>query len=141
MHQSITIVGRVGRDPEMRYTPAGQAVTSFSVATSRKYTAPSGEQVEETTWFRVSTWGKRAEACHRYLGKGSLVLVVGRLTPDKATGGPKVYSKQDGATGASYEVTAETVRFLSSRNNQAEGAQAKPNGVEEVNAGAEDIPF
>ena len=115
MYHQLIIVGNVGKDAEMRYTPSGQAVTSFSVATSRKYTGGSGEQVEETIWFRVSTWGKVAEICNQYVKKGSKVLVEGRLTPDKSTGGPRVWTKQDGTAQASFEVTANTVRFLSTR--------------------------
>ena len=103
--------GRLGKDAEMRYTPAGQAVTSFNVATGRKYTAGNGEQVEETIWFRVSVWGKLAEACQS-LTKGQRVYVEGRLTPDKASGGPKVFTKQDGTSAASFEVNAMQVIFL-----------------------------
>ena len=88
MYQHITIVGRLGRDPEMRYTPSGQAVTSFNVATDRQYTDANGQKVKETTWFRVSVWGKQAETTNQYLKKGSMVLVDGRLTPDPKTGGP-----------------------------------------------------
>ena len=112
MFHTIIIVGNVGSDPEMRYTPAGQAVTSFSVASNRRYTASNGEQVNETIWFRVSAWGKQAEVCNQYLKKGSKVLVEGRLTPDKNTGGPRIWQKQDGSSGASFEVTAGTIRFL-----------------------------
>ena len=115
MFHQIIIVGNVGKDAELRYTPSGQAVTSFSVATSRKYTGTNGEQAEETIWFRVSTWGKTAEICNQYVKKGSKVLVEGRLTPDKSTGGPRVWTKQDGTAQASFEVTANTVRFLSNR--------------------------
>src|SRR6185369_14782291 len=75
MFHTIIIVGNVGKDPEMRYTPSGQAVTSFSVATNRQYTTGSGEQVKETIWFRVTTWGKQAEVCNQYVKKGSKVLV------------------------------------------------------------------
>lgn len=119
MFHTLIIVGNVGAEPSMRYTPGGQAVTSFSVATSRQYTSGSGEQVKETLWFRVATFGKTAEVCNQYLKKGSKVLVEGRLTCDKATGGPKIYTKQDGTSGASFEVTAATVRFLSSAEHAA----------------------
>src|SRR5215212_8218048 len=129
MFHTIIIVGNVGKDPEMRYTPSGQAVTSFSVATNRQYTTGGGEQVKETMWFRVTTWGKQAEICNQYLKKGSKVLIEGRLTPDKATGGPKIWSKQDGSSGASFEVTAGTVRFLSSRGD-GEGAPTPFDGVD-----------
>jgi single-strand DNA-binding protein len=120
MYHTIIIVGNVGRDPEMRYTPSGQAVTSFSVATNRKYTASNGESVNETTWFRVSAWGKQAEVCNQYLKKGAKVLVEGRLTPDKESGGPRIWAGQDGQSRASFEVTAQTVRFLSSRGEAGE---------------------
>lgn len=141
MYHTIIIVGNVGKDPEMRFTPSGQAVTSFSVATNRQYTASNGEQVKETIWFRVSAWGKQAEICNQYLRKGSKVLVEGRLTPDKNTGGPRVWTKQDGGVGASFEVTASTVRFLSSRNEAGElpvaGGEA---GMAEIPP-EDDIPF
>ena len=77
MYHTIIIVGNLGKDPEMRYTPSGQAVTSFPVATNRQYTTGSGEQVKETIWFRISTWGKTAETCNQYLKKGSKVLIEG----------------------------------------------------------------
>jgi len=141
MYQTIIIVGNVGRDPEMRYTPTGQAVTSFSVATNRQYTSNNGETVKETIWFRVSAWGKTGETCNQYLKKGSKVLVEGRLTADPATGGPHTFTKQDGTTGASFEVSAQTVRFLSSRGETAEpGTPAVDEGVAPA-ADEGDIPF
>lgn len=115
MYHNVIIVGNLGRDPEMRYTPSGQAVTNFSVATNRQYTASSGESVKETIWFRVSAWGRQAEICNQYLRKGSKVLVEGRLVPDPATGGPRTWQRQDGTTAASFELSASTVRFLSTR--------------------------
>lgn len=117
-HQTI-VIGNVGKPPEMRYTPSGQAVTSFSVAANRSYTTGNGETVKETCWYRVTTWGKLAEICNQYIKQGLLVLVIGRMTPDKATGGPHVWTKQDGSAGASYELTADTVRFLSKREAEA----------------------
>jgi single-strand DNA-binding protein len=121
MYHTIIIVGNLGRDPEMRYTPSGQAVTNFSVATSRQYTGGNGEQVKETIWFRVSTWGKQAETCNQYLRKGSKVLVEGRLVPEASTGGPRIWTRQDGTPAASFEVSANTVRFLSSRADDEGG--------------------
>src|SRR3972149_5148080 len=115
MYHTIIIVGNLGKDPEMRFTPSGQAVTSFNVATSRQYTDGKGQKVKETIWFRVSVWGNQAETCNEYLRKGSKVLVEGRLTADAATGGPRVFTRQDGTTGASFEVSASTVRFLSGK--------------------------
>ena len=109
-----------GRDPEMRYTPSGQAVTNFSVATNRQYTGSDGQKVKETVWFRISAWGKQAETCNQYLRRGSKVLVEGRLNADPASGGPRVWSGQDGVPKASFEITADTVRFLSSAGDDAQ---------------------
>jgi single-strand DNA-binding protein len=124
MYQSITIAGNVGRDPEMRYTPSGQPVTSFGVATNREYTGNDGQKVKETVWFRVTTWGKTAEVCNTYVKKGSRVLVEGRLTADPVTGGPKIYTKNDGTSGASFEISANTVRFLGGGKDDARSTAA-----------------
>ena len=143
MYQTIIIVGNIGRDPEMRYTPSGQAVTSFSVATNRQYTNNNGETVKETIWFRVSAWGKTGETCNQYLKKGSKVLVEGRLTADPVTGGPRIWQAQDGTNRASFEVSAQTVRFLSSRS-ETEGGGMSSAAVSEdggIPAESEDIPF
>lgn len=138
MYHTIIIVGNLGRDPEMRYTPSGQAVTSFSVATSRQYTGSDGQKVKETIWFRVSAWGKQAETCNQYLRKGSKVLVEGRLVPDPTSGGPRVFTRQDGSTGASFEISAGTVRFMSTRS-ESEGDM----GGEDQSEGdaGDEIPF
>jgi single-strand DNA-binding protein len=121
MYHTIILVGNLGRDPEMRYTPSGQAVTNFSVAVNDSYTSSSGERVERTIWVRVSTWGKQAETCNQYLKKGRKVLVEGRLIPDSSTGGPRIWTRQDGTPAASFEVSATTVRFLSSKSDSDEG--------------------
>ncbi len=140
MFQQLTIVGYLGNDPVMRFTPSGQAVTSFSIATSRSYSNNAGEKIDETTWFRVSVWGAQAESCSQYLSKGRPVLVIGRLRPDPQSGGPRVYTRKDGSTGASFEVNAINVRFLPSGRGDAGSLEADMGDVE---AGAEedDIPF
>ncbi|MBL8080462.1 MAG: single-stranded DNA-binding protein [Anaerolineales bacterium] len=130
-YQSTLIVGFLGRDPEMDYTASGQARTRFSVATNRKFKNAAGEELKETAWFNVTAWGKQAEACNAYLHKGSLVLVEGRLVPDPETGGPHIWTRQGGSPAASFEISAETVRFLNTRNGNGE-ADATP---------AEEIPF
>jgi len=141
MYQQLIIVGNLGKDPEMRYTPSGTPVTSLSVATNRKYTGSDGQVVKETVWFRVSVFGKIAETSAQYLKKGSLVLVEGRLTPDKASGGPRVYQRPDGTMSATYEVFANNVRFLSSRAEGSPSPAPAPS-EEDVPAGNEDeIPF
>lgn len=139
MYQQITIVGYLGNDPDMRFTPNGQAVTSFSVASSRKYTNNSGQQVDETTWFRVSVWGAQAEACNQYLSKGRPVLVVGRLRPDPQTGYPRIFTRQDGTTGASFEVNAFEVRFLPSSRDTA--SATGDFGDQEGGEENDEIPF
>jgi single-strand DNA-binding protein len=117
---TILIVGRLGRAPEMRYTPSGQPVTNFNLAVNRSYTAPSGEVTKETLWFKVTAWGKTAEICGDYLHKGSLVLVEGRLVCEPETGGPRIFTRKDGTPSASFEVTASTVRFLSGGEGEGE---------------------
>jgi single-strand DNA-binding protein len=139
MYQQITIVGYLGNDPDMRFTPNGQAVTGFSVATSRKYTNNSGQQIDETTWFRVSVWGAQAESCNQYLHKGSPVLVVGRLRPDPQTGNPRTFTRQDGSMGASFEITAQNVRFLPAGKGTA--SYEEDFGDEEGGAEGDEIPF
>ena len=136
MYQKIIIAGNLGRDPEMRYAPSGSPVTSFSVASSRKYTNAEGDLVDETGWFRVSAWNRLGEVCAEYLHKGAKVLVEGRLKLDPSTGGPRIWQDNDGAARASFELTATTVTFLSGKpaeNGEVEG---------EVSEGEEEaIPF
>ena len=141
MYHTIILVGNLGKDPEMRYLPSGQAVTSFNVATNRQYTGSDGNLVKETTWFRVTVWGKQAESCNTYLKKGRSVLIEGQLKPDPATGGPRLWNRQDGTAAASFEVTANTVRFLSSRNESEGGYQGGGYEGGHSGEGDGDIPF
>ncbi len=140
MYQSITIIGRLGRDPEMRYLPSGDPVTSFSVATDRAWNDKNGQRQRETTWFRVTVFGKQAEVVNQYLSKGKMVLVEGRLRPDPKTGGPAIYQRQDGTVGASFEIVANTVRFLSPRE-EGEGPAEHMDMVDAPPPSEEDIPF
>jgi len=141
MYHTVIIVGNLGRDPEMRYTPTGQAVTTMNVATNRQYTGADGNVVKETIWFRVSVWGKQAETCSQYLKKGSKVLIEGRLTPDPTTGGPRIWTRQDGSAGASFEINASTVRFLSSRSDAEGGYTADGVTPQFSDAESDNIPF
>jgi len=136
MYHKLIIVGNLGRDPEMRYTPSGQAVTSFNVAVNDDF----GEN-KRTIWVRVSAWGKQAETCNNYLKKGSKVLVEGRLTCDPSTGGPRVYTRQDGSSGASFELSAQTVRFLSSRGESGGGGEDDYGMDSHEISDAGDLPF
>lgn len=151
----IIIIGNLGRDPELRYTPQGSAVCNFPVATSERRKNASGEQEEITTWFRVTTWGRQAELANEFLTKGKPVYVEGRLRVEE-------YTDRDGKPRTSLEVNATDVQFISQRGDEAlpppvvntgqkpAGAQAagakaagqapstKPNAVEIQD---DDIPF
>lgn len=144
MYQEITIVGNLGGDPQMRYMPDGTAVTNFSVAVNRKWKdQASGELVEEVAWFRVSVWGKNAENCNRYLNKGRQVMVKGRLNVDPQTGGPKLFTRQDGSVGASYEITAHRVLFLAGGDEReaAPAGNGASSGKQNIIEEEDDIPF
>ena len=144
MFQKIIIVGNLGRDPEMRYMPDGTAVTNFSVATSNRWTGKDGQPHDETTWFRIEVWRRQAETANQYLTKGSKVLVEGRIKPDPATGGPRMWTRQDGTMSANFEVVADTVRFLSGRGEDGGGSASGGEEGSYAGAGAheeDDIPF
>ena len=136
--QNYIATGHLGADVEMRYLPAGDAVASFSLAVSKRYTSKDGQKVEKTIWIRVSVWRQLAENCAKFIHKGSKVLVRGELEPIN------VFTKKDGTAGASYELTADSVEFLDGRaldgdNETATApkvAQAVSKWVRE-----EDIPF
>lgn len=141
MYHRIILVGNLGRDPEMRYTPSGQAVTNLNIATNRRYTNSNGDQVEETVWFRVSVWGRQAETVNQYLSKGRQVLVEGRLVPDE-NGNPRIWNRQDGTPAASFEVSAFTVRFLGGRGDGDGGSDSDDMGAFAGAPESEDeIPF
>jgi single-strand DNA-binding protein len=132
-----TIIGNLGRDPEMRYTPNGNSVTEFSVATSRTYNSKDGERVEETEWFNVVTWARLAETCAQYLAKGRQVYVEGRMDT----------RSWDGECGKKHyrtELVAETVKFLGGRDG-AEQSSYDPGIPVGVDAGGDvepdDLPF
>ena len=105
MLNKVLLIGNVGRDPEMRYTPSGSAVTSFSLAVNRRYTPPNGEPQEETEWFDITAWNRLAETCNNYVTRGMKVYVEGRLRSRSWVG-------QDGQTRFRNEIVANTVTFL-----------------------------
>ena len=122
----VILIGNLGSDPEMRFTPNGNPVTSFRLATNRRYTTSAGESKEETDWFRITVWGKQAEQCNEFLAKGRQVYVEGRLHARNWEG-------KDGQTRTSLEVTANQVLFL--------GAKAIASLPEEGELAPEDLPF
>ena len=104
----ILVIGNVGTDPEMRYTPNGSPVTSFRLATNRRYTTSGGEQREETEWFTITAWNQLAERCNQYVTKGMRIYAEGRLKSDSWTG-------NDGQTRFRNEIVANQVLFLDRR--------------------------
>jgi single-strand DNA-binding protein len=136
MFSKTIIVGHLGRDPELRFTPGGQQVCSFSVATNRSWTDQSGQQQDKTTWFRVTAWGKLAELCQQYLSKGRLVLVEGEVDAS-------AWTAQTGEPRASLELNARNVRFLGGRDMVGGPMAARPSGspMEAPAMEEEDIPF
>lgn len=137
----ITIIGHLGRDPEMRYLPSGDPVTSFSVATDERWRTQDGQQQERTTWFNVSAFGKLAETCSQFLHKGSYVYLEGTLSQREYTG-------RDGALRTSLDVRAREMRMLDRRGEGGEigeemgapaatGSPAPPG----EDANMDDIPF
>lgn len=107
-YNKIIIIGHLGRDPEMRYMPSGDPLTSFSLATSERYRTREGQQQERTTWFNISASGKLGETCNQYLRKGSYVYIEGSLTQRDYTG-------NDGTARSSLDVRAREMRMLDRR--------------------------
>jgi single-strand DNA-binding protein len=140
-YQKIIIVGNLGRDPEMRYTPDGTPVTNFSVAVNRRWNKRDGAQGEETTWFRVTAWRRQAEVAAEHLSKGRQVMVEGRMTPDKVTGGPRVWTGQDGVARANFEITAQRIIFLQGGQTREQDTEAPAPPHYQGNEGQDDIPF
>ncbi len=142
MYHKLTIIGNLGHDPSMKFTPTGQAVCSFSVAASEKYTGQNGQLNERVVWFRATAWDKTAENCKAYLKKGSKVFIEGRLAADQS-GSPRLFTKKDGTQGASFEVTITTIKFLSSKvDGEPVVAQvSNPVASADTQFSGENIPF
>ena len=130
MYQKVVIVGNLGSDPELRYTPQGVPVASFSVAVNRRWTSGDGQLQEKTTWFRVTAWRKLAEQCNQYLSKGRLVLVEGEIEAS-------AWLDKEGNPRATLELTARNVRFLGSGRGNGNGGSALAKAGEDE----EDMPF
>ena len=110
----VILVGRLGRDPETRYTGGGQAVANFSMATDESYKDKNGERQKRTEWHRITAWGKLAEICQQYLKKGTMVYIEGRIQS-------REWQDKEGQKRTSFDIVANTMKMLSSR---AEGAAA-----------------
>jgi len=129
----VMIIGNLGSEPEMRFTPNGNPVTSFRVATNRVYTTPEGERKQETEWFAVVAWNKLAEQCNQFLTKGRLVYTEGRLRT-------RTWEGQDGQKHYRTEIIANRVTFLDRQaTTPLSEERIEEAGVEELEP--EDIPF
>ncbi len=120
----VMIIGRLGRDPEMRYTPSGKPVTTFSIASSRSWNTSEGERRTETEWFNVVAWGSLAEICKQYLNKGHLVYVEGRLQT-------RHWDDPEGNKHTSTEIVANEMIMLSERREADLAAEVDGNEEDE----------
>jgi len=108
----VILVGRLGRDPETRYTGSGQAVANFTMATDETYKDRNGERQKRTEWHRITAWGKLAEICQQYLKKGTMVYIEGRIQS-------REWQDKEGQKRTSYDIVANTMKMLSSRADAA----------------------
>lgn len=130
----VTVIGNVGSEPEMRFTPNGRPVTSFSVATNWVYTTPEGERKQETEWFNVVAWNRLAEQCNQFLAKGRLVYAEGRIHT-------RSWEGQDGQQHSRMEVIANRVIFLDRRASTSLTEEKAEDGGVVAELEPEDIPF
>jgi len=129
----VMIIGHLGRDPEMRYTPSGKPVTTFTVAVSRSWNSGDGERHSETEWFNVVAWGNLAETCKQYLTKGQLVYIEGRLQT-------RHWDDKEGQKRSTVELVANEMTFLSERRESGNHETA-PAAGEESPANEDEFPF
>jgi single-strand DNA-binding protein len=134
MSQKFQIIGHLGGDPVMRYLPNGTPVTSFNVASSKKWTNASGEKQEKTTWVRATAWRKTAELCAQYLAKGKLVRVEGEIEA-------KAWTDKNGELRASLELTVDEVEFLGGRGEQRDEVESETYAPDNGAGADEDLPF
>lgn len=124
MFQRVTLIGNLGSDPDLRYAPSGTPVCSFSVATNEVWTDQNNQRQERTTWWRISAWGRMGEVCNQYLSKGRRVYVEGTVVADPETGGPRIWTDQNGQPRASFELRAQVVKFLDGRGGDVDSGEA-----------------
>ena len=144
MFNKAILIGRLGRDPEVRYTTSGTAVADFSVATNEVWTDQSGERQERTEWHRIVVWRRLAEICEKYLRKGSLVMIEGRLQT-------REWDDRDGNRRRTTEIVALGMKMLDSRSDRMGGgppadrparrSSAPSQPSQEVEITDDDIPF
>lgn len=139
----VIVVGNLGRDPELRYTPQGTPVCSFTMATNEKRKDKAGEMQDVTTWFRITLWGRQAEAASQYLTKGRPVYIEGRLRMEE-------WTDRDSKQRFTLEVHATDMQFIGSRGDEAASSSSRGRGDEgdaqkgnssDVDVTDDDIPF
>jgi single-strand DNA-binding protein len=133
----VQIIGHLGRDPEMRYTPSGRPVTTFTVAVSRSWNTVDGERHNETEWFNVVAWGNLAEICKQYLNKGQQVYIEGRLQTRR-------WDDKEGVKHTSVEVVANEMMMLGDRRDHASSTSQASETVSddsEMTANEDEFPF
>lgn len=149
MYQQVTLIGNLGNDPEMRYTPSGVPVASFNMAVNKSWTTQDGQRQDKTTWFRITAWRRTAETVSQYLSKGRRVLVVGEVEEARP------YTDRDGNPRASLEVTAQIIKFVGGRNeinesdlgydgssgNNGSSGNSNSSSASDQSFDEEDIPF
>jgi single-strand DNA-binding protein len=133
----VILIGNLGRDPELRYTPSGTAVANFSLATTDRFSNKQGERQERTEWHRIVAWGRTAELCAQYLSKGRSVYVEGRLQTNE-------WEDKEGQKRRTTEIVAQTVQFLGGRNAGESGGAPRPSSGGDPDSPpppSDDIPF
>jgi single-strand DNA-binding protein len=137
MFQQLILIGNLGRDPEMRYTAAGEAVTNLNIAVNRRWTREDGQTQEKTVWFHVTFWRRQAEIANQYLNKGSRVLIVGEI--DAA----RPYTDRDGNPRAAIDIRGRELQFMGSRNHdqEADTTLAESSEISSGLTTEEPIPF
>ena len=146
MVNKVLLLGNLGQDPEVRYTPSGATVCTFSIATNERWTSKDGKKEERTEWHRIVVWGKLAELCGEYLGKGRTVFVEGRLQT-------REWTDKQGNKRYTTEIIANNVQFIGAGSGKGGGASQKAKSLPEESAPGpqgdatladnieEDIPF
>jgi single-strand DNA-binding protein len=138
MINKAILVGRLGKDPEVRYTPDGMMITNFTLATDEQRKDKSGERVQKTEWHRIVTFGKLAEICGKYLVKGKLVFVEGRIQT-------RAWEDKEGGKRSTTEIIASDMRMLDSKGQRSGDASSEEPPLSQSGADAhlseEDVPF
>ena len=137
MVNKATLIGRLGKDPEVRYTPDGTMITNFNLATDEQWKDKNGEKVQKTEWHRIVTFGKLAEICGNYLVKGKLVFIEGRIQT-------RSWEDKDGVKRYTTEIVASNMQMLDSKGQNKTGeasSESAPSGLNNGSVPVDDVPF